>query len=66
MTKKFLMIALPRQPGWYPMRSFDGPKVAQAEVDLKEDIADQKSNYDKDEMLLTLSPFIRSFFEDLH
>ena len=48
------------------MTPFDGHKVVQAEGDLKEDIADWKSNNDKDEMLLTFSPFIRSFFEDLH
>ena len=61
------MIALPRRPGWCPTTPFDEKQVVQAEVDLKEDIVDYyKSNDEKDEMLLTLSPCIRSFFEDLH
>ena len=35
------------------MTPFGDSKVVQAEVDLKEDIADHKSNDDKDEMVLT-------------
>ena len=59
MTKKCLMISLPRQPGWHPMTSFDDDKVVQAEVDLKEEFADLKRQTQWQNELLLL-PWVHS------